>query len=80
MNRPVIGRVGRQPIVSVSASVRTFVRVCGPSVCVALQSRGGGGGGGVCSSDSHCFTGLTAVPPDKDLSPRVKARTQQRHA
>ena len=40
MNRPVIGRVGRQPFVSVSASVRACVRVCGPSVCVALQSRG----------------------------------------
>lgn len=36
MNRPVIGLVGRQPIVSVSASAC----VRGPSVCVALQSRG----------------------------------------
>ena len=34
MNRPVIGRVGRQPFVSVSASVRACVRVC---VCAAHQ-------------------------------------------
>lgn len=39
MNRPVIGRVGRQPIVSVSASVRAFVRVWPISVCSTAEQR-----------------------------------------
>lgn len=39
MNRPVIGGVGRQPIVSVSASVRAFVRVWPISVCSTAEQR-----------------------------------------
>ena len=37
MNRPVIGRVGRQPFVSVSASVRACVRPI--SVCSTAEQR-----------------------------------------
>lgn len=68
MNRPVIGLVGRQPIVSVSGSM---------CVCVAHQcgyDYRAKGGVGVCSSDSHCI-GLTAVPFIKDHSLKVKARS-----